>query len=143
VNLTGAFLCAQAAARVMGANGYGRIVNIASHAAILGTQGRAAYSAAKAGMLALTRVLAVELAQKGVTANAVAPGAIETPRVTQEHSIARRHAWTSAIPLDRYGSMEELAATVFFLASPQASYVTGQTLGVDGGFAIAGLRSGR
>lgn len=141
VNLTGAFIYTVEAAKRMRARNYGRIVNVTSHAGLLGTVTRGAYSAAKAGMIALTRTAAVELAKDGITSNAVAPGAIETPRVTATHKPARRAAWNAAIPQGRYGGMDELAAAIAFLISPAASYVNGQTLSVDGGFSIAGLLS--
>ncbi len=141
VNLTGAFIYTAEAAARMQARKYGRIVNVTSHAGLLGTVTRGAYSAAKAGMIALTRTAAVELAKDGITSNAVAPGAIETPRVTATHKPTRRAAWNAAIPQGRYGGMDELAAAIAFLISPAASYVNGQTLAVDGGFSIAGLLS--
>jgi NAD(P)-dependent dehydrogenase (short-subunit alcohol dehydrogenase family) len=141
VNLTGTFIYTVEAAKRMRARKYGRIVNVTSHAGLLGTVTRGAYSAAKAGMIALTRTAAVELAKDGITSNGVAPGAIETPRVTATHKPARRAAWNAAIPQGRYGGMDELAAVIAFLISPAASYVNGQTLSVDGGFSIAGLLS--
>ncbi len=141
VNLTGAFIYTAEAAKRMRTRNYGRIVNVTSHAGLFGTVTRGAYSAAKAGMIALTRTAAVELAKDGITSNAVAPGAIETPRVTSTHKHARRAAWNAAIPQGRYGGMDELAAVIAFLISPAASYVNGQTLSVDGGFSIAGLLS--
>ncbi len=139
LNLTAAFLCARAAARRM-TGGWGRIVNIASHSAILGSAGRGAYAASKGGMVAMTRVLAVELASRGITCNAVAPGPIETA-MTARHDAAQRSAWLAALPIRRYGTAEEVAAAVGFLCSRDAGYITGQVLCVDGGFAAAGLLS--
>lgn len=139
VDLSGTFYCAQAAARDMVENGYGRIVNLASTAGIRGGSGRAAYGAAKGGVIALTKVMAVELAEYGVTVNALAPGAIETELVARMHSAETRRVYRAGIPLDRYGTPEETACCAVFLASEQAGYITGQILGVDGGFLAAGI----
>jgi len=139
VDLTGSFLCGQAAAREMVKAGYGRIVNIASAAGVRGGARRAAYGAAKAGVVNLTQVMANELAVHGVTVNALAPGAIETELVTKMHTAETRRIYKSAIPMNRYGTTAETAAAALFLASEEAAYVTGQILGVDGGFLGAGL----
>ena len=139
VDLSGTFYCAQAAARQMQENNYGRIVSLSSTAGLRGGTGRAAYGAAKGGVIALTKVMAVELAQYGITANALAPGAIETELVARMHSDATRKVYKAGIPLDRYGTPEETAFAAVFLASEQAGYVTGQILGVDGGFLAAGI----
>jgi NAD(P)-dependent dehydrogenase (short-subunit alcohol dehydrogenase family) len=139
IDLSGTFYCAQAAARRMIENGYGRIVTLSSTAGLRGGTGRAAYGAAKGGVVALTKVMAVELAQYGITANALAPGAIETELVARMHSAETRQAYRAGIPMDRYGSPDEVAFTAVFLASEQASYVTGHILGVDGGFLSAGV----
>lgn len=139
VDLTGAFLCGQAAAREMVNAGYGRIVHIASAAGMRGGARRAAYGAAKGGVVNLTQVMANELAEHGVTVNALAPGAIETELVTKMHTEETRRVYNAAIPMNRYGTPTETAMAAVFLASEEASYVTGQILGVDGGFLGAGL----
>ncbi len=139
IDLSGTFYCAQAAARRMVQGGYGRIVCLASTAGLRGGTGRAAYGAAKGGVIALTKVMAVELAPSGVTANALAPGAIETELVARMHSDETRRVYRASIPMDRYGSPDETAFTAVFLASEQARYVTGHILGVDGGFLAAGV----
>ena len=140
INVIGTFLCAQAAARDMVELGGGAIVNFASHSALLGSSGRAAYAASKGGVVAMTRVMAVDLAAHGIRVNAVAPGPIDVPRSRKQHNDERRSAWHNAVPLGRYGEPEEAAAVALFLASDDASYVNGQTVTVDGGFTAAGLR---
>jgi 3-oxoacyl-[acyl-carrier protein] reductase len=139
VDLSGTFYCLRAVGRAMAAQRYGRIVTLASTAGVVGGTGRAAYGAAKGGVIMLTRVLAVELASYGVTVNALAPGAIETEMVRKMHSLATRTNYTRAIPLDRYGTPQEVAHAALFLASPMASYITGHVLAVDGGFLAAGV----
>ncbi len=130
IDLSGTFYCAQAAARKMVENKYGRIVLLASTAGLRGGTGRAAYGAAKGGVVALTKVMAVELAQFGITANALAPGAIETELVARMHSDETRYAYRANIPFDRYGTPDETAAAGIYLASEQAGYITGQVLGL-------------
>lgn len=139
VNVIGTFLCAQAAARDMVEMGRGRIVNFSSHSGLLGSSGRAAYAASKGGVIAMTRVMAMELGPQGITVNAVAPGPIDVPRSRQQHNSERREAWQRAIPVGRYGEPDEVAAVAVFLASDDASYINGQTISVDGGFTAAGL----
>jgi len=140
VNLKGTFMCAQAAAREMVKLGGGAIVNVSSHSGLLGSNGRAAYAASKGGVIAMTRVMAIDLAQFGIRVNAIAPGPIDTPRIRVQHNEERHQAWLRAVPLARIGEPEEVASVAAFLASEDASYVTGQTLAVDGGFSAAGLR---
>lgn len=139
VNLTGTFLCAQAAGRVMVAQGAGRIINIASISGQRGGVGRAAYGAAKAGVILLTRVMAVELASQGVLVNAIAPGPVDTEQSRGTHTPATRRSYLDRIPTRRYGTADEIASGVLFLASPDASWVNGHVLNVDGGFDAAGL----
>lgn len=140
VNVKGTFMCAQEAAREMVKLGRGAIVNVSSHSSLLGSTGRSAYAASKGGIDAMTRVMAVDLAQFGIRVNSIAPGPIDTPRIRKQHNEERSQAWLRAVPLGRVGEPEEVASVAVFLASDDASYVTGQTIAVDGGFTIAGLR---
>jgi NAD(P)-dependent dehydrogenase (short-subunit alcohol dehydrogenase family) len=139
INLTGAFLVAQASARVMAKGGGGKIVNIASVSGQRGGHGRAAYGAAKAGLELLTKVMAVELAEYGINVNSIAPGAIETEMAKFAHDAATRAAYDYLIPMTRYGTPEEIADAAVFLCSDESRYIHGHTLNVDGGFRAAGL----
>jgi len=143
IDLSGTFYCCQAVARHMCENHYGRIVTLASTAGIRGGSGRAAYGAAKGGVITLTKVMAVELAPFGVTVNALAPGAIETELVAKMHSDETRNVYCRGIPAGRYGTPEEVADVAAFLVSEESRYVTGQIIGVDGGFLAAGIITGR
>ncbi len=141
VNVTGTFLCSQHAARLMVRHRWGRIVNVASVAGMraVGT-GRTAYGTSKGAVIALTRQMAVELAEHGVTVNAVAPGPVDTPMTRVLHTEQFRQAYCNAIPMNRYGTTGEIAAAVAYLVSDDAAYTSGVTLPVDGGFLAAGAR---
>jgi NAD(P)-dependent dehydrogenase (short-subunit alcohol dehydrogenase family) len=139
INLTGAFMVAQAAAREMVKAGGGKIVNIASLSGQRGGNGRAAYGSAKAGLELLTKVMAVELAEHNINVNNIAPGAIETEMAKFAHDAATRAAYNYLIPMTRYGTPEEIADAAVFLCSDESRYVHGHTLNVDGGFRAAGL----
>ena len=132
VNLKGPFLCTQAAARVMGKQRSGRIINIASIVGVIGNVGQANYVAAKAGIIGLTKTTAKEYAARGVTVNAVAPGFIETD-MTAELSEKARALMLAIIPMGRPGQPDDVAGAVQFLASDAAAYITGQVLHVSGG----------
>ncbi|MBT9153698.1 MAG: 3-oxoacyl-(acyl-carrier-protein) reductase [Firmicutes bacterium] len=135
VNLTGAFLVSRAAAKAMIKQRSGKIINIASVVGLCGNAGQANYASSKAGLVGLTKSLAKELASRGVTCNAVAPGFIETSMTAVLPEDVRNELLKS-IPLRRSGTPEDVAAAVGFLASPKADYITGQVLSVDGGMNI-------
>ncbi len=132
VNLNGAFNCIRAVARTMMSQRYGRIVNISSIIGQVGNIGQANYAASKAGLIALTKTAARELGPRGITANAVAPGFIETA-MTETLSDKVKEDFAAKIMLRRLGSPDDVANVVAFLASDEGSYVTGQTVNVDGG----------
>lgn len=134
-NLKGAFLCMKAVARLMIRRKYGRIVNLSSVVGLRGNAGQVNYAASKAGVIGMTKSLAKELASKGVTVNAVAPGFIETD-MTAAMQEAARMAVQASIPMGRPGAAEDVAHAVAFLASEEAAYITGQVLAVDGGMAM-------
>jgi len=139
VNLTGPFLCAQAAASLLRDSGGGAIVNITSISGLRASTLRTAYGTSKAGLAHLTQQQAIELASLGIRVNAVAPGPVDTAMAKAVHTPDIRAAYHDAIPLNRYGREEELAEAIFFLCSERASYITGQTLAVDGGFEATGI----
>jgi len=138
VDLKGVFLCTRAVLRHMIKQRWGRIISIASIVGMVGNQGQANYAAAKAGIIGFTRTIAKEVATRGITANAIAPGFIDTPMTQQlredwKEEIKRR------IPLGYFGSPRDVAEAVAFLALEEAGYITGQVLSVDGGMAISWL----
>ena len=139
VNLRGTFLMSQAVAKEMSAAGGGAIVNLGSISGMRGNLGRAAYGASKGGLVTMSEVMAVELARYKIRVNVIAPGPIQTPLIEKMLSPAERRIWTARVPLARYGSVEEVAAAAVFLASDEASYITGHVLAVDGGCLGAGV----
>lgn len=138
-NLDGAFLCTQACAPVMQKTGGGSVVNIASISGLRASTLRSAYGTSKAALIHLTKQQAVELGNAGIRVNAIAPGPVETEMARLVHSAAIRRDYHDAIPLNRYGTTEEIASVTGFLCSEAASYVNGQVLAVDGGFDAAGV----
>ncbi len=141
VNLTGVFLCCQAAARQMVKQGGGRIITTASINGFRGVENLVGYNVAKAGVVEMTRTMAVELAQHSIAVNAIAPAQIDT-RLTRSLPADARRRRTERIPMGRFGEPDEVARAALFLASDDASYITGHTLAVDGGYLAGGLWSG-
>ena len=135
LNLTSAFKLSRAALRGMLKKRWGRIINVSSIVAVTGNPGQANYSAAKAGLIGLTKSLAAETATRGITVNAVAPGMINTP-MTQALTETQKSALKDQIPTGRLGEPEDIAAGITYLASDEAAYVTGQTLHINGGMVM-------
>ena len=134
-NLKGAFRTIRAASRGMMKKRWGRIINVSSVVGLIGNKGQANYAASKAGLIGLTKSIARELASRGITVNAIAPGFIETD-MTNALTPEQREALAKQIPLERLGKPEDVAAAVLFLASDGAAYITGQVLVVDGGMVM-------
>lgn len=134
-NLKGIFLCTKAVSRLMMKQKSGKIVNMTSVVGIMGNAGQANYAAAKAGVIGFTKSMAKELASRGITVNAVAPGFIATD-MTAILSEELKGELTNKVPLQRLGEAEDVAKAVMFLVSDEASYITGQTLNVDGGMVM-------
>jgi NAD(P)-dependent dehydrogenase (short-subunit alcohol dehydrogenase family) len=140
INVTGTFIVARAAARVMKDRGGGAIVNLSSVAGLRGSKGRSAYGASKGAVAVLTQVLANDLARHGIRVNAVAPGPVDTPMVKVMHTATDRALWTRHIPMRRYGTPGEIAGVIeFLLDGTRSGYMTGEIVAVDGGFRGAGI----
>jgi len=138
VNLSGTFYCSQVAAREMAKRRYGRIVNLSSVAGLIGPIDLAAYGAAKAGIIGLTRAAALDLADFGITVNAIAPGPIETELMLGAWSAEALRERPQHGAIARFGTVDEIAHTALFLASPKSGFITGITLSIDGGALAAG-----
>lgn len=138
-NLSGPFICTQACVPAMLASGGGGIVNITSISGTKASTLRVAYGTSKAALVHLTKQLAAELGTQGIRVNAVSPGPVDTAMAKKVHTPDIRADYYDHIPLNRYGTEEELAEAIFFLASDKASYVNGTVLNVDGGFAASGI----
>ncbi|MBU0568133.1 SDR family oxidoreductase, partial [bacterium] len=135
VNLTGAFRCTKSVAKIMMKQRQGRIINISSIIGLIGNAGQANYAASKAGLIALTKTSAKELAPRGILVNAICPGFIQTA-MTNALPDKVKEEMLSAIPLKKFGQSVDVAKAVLFLASDLSSYITGQTIVVDGGLVM-------
>lgn len=132
INLKGTFLCSKEAVKIMSKQRYGRIISIASVVAFMGNPGQANYSASKAGIIGLTKTIAKEYASRGITANAVAPGFITTA-MTEVLPENVKNEMLKTIPMSRFGTVEDVANAVVFFATPEAGYITGQVIHINGG----------
>lgn len=141
VNLTGTFLCNREAARFMVGQKSGCIINIASVAALLPGTRTHAYAASKGGVVSFTKAIAGDLARHGIRVNAISPGPIDTGLARTALSPELRAGYRARVPMERFGEPEEVASAAVFLASDEASYITGEILFVDGGFCGAGVRT--
>jgi len=138
INVTAPMLLSQFVLAHMRAQGWGRIVNVASISGLRAGTGRLAYGSSKAALIHMTRQLAIEVAEWGITVNAVAPGPVDTPMATALHSQATRAMYCRQTPMRRYGTPQEIVRAILFFLGGQADYITGHTLPVDGGFMAAG-----
>ena len=136
INLTGVFLCCQAALGPLRQSESGRIINLASVSGLVGAVGMAHYAASKAGVIGFTKSLAREIAPDGITVNAIAPGIILTEQARHNFPASSLAAYTTQVPLGRLGSPDDLSGMVVFLASTAASYITGQVYAIDGGYTM-------
>ncbi len=139
VNLTAPMLLSQRVLAGMQARGWGRIVNVSSISGVRAGTGRLAYGTSKAALIAMTGQFAIEVAESGVTVNVIAPGFVDTPMIRTLHGSSKASTYQDVCPMNRYCSPQEVSAAVLFFASEAASFITGQTLGVDGGFLASGL----
>jgi 3-oxoacyl-[acyl-carrier protein] reductase len=139
INVTGILLTTQHAVPLMRRGGRGRIVNLSSISGVRASAGRTAYGTSKAAVIGLTRQAAIELAEDNITVNSVAPGPVDTPLTRSVHTDLTRQNYNRLVPMKRYGKPEEIAAAVSFLCSDDASYITGHTIPVDGGYLAAGV----
>lgn len=139
VNLTAPMVLTQRVLPGMRAKGWGRIVNISSISGVRAGTGRLAYGTSKAALIAMTGQFAIESAEWGVTVNAIAPGFVDTPMIRTLHGSSRQSTYQDVCPMNRFCSPQEVSSAVMFFASDQASFITGQTLGVDGGYLASGL----
>jgi NAD(P)-dependent dehydrogenase (short-subunit alcohol dehydrogenase family) len=139
VNLTAPMVLTQGVLPGMQAKGWGRVVNVSSISGVRAGTGRLAYGTSKAALIAMTGQFAIESAQWGVTVNAIAPGFVDTPMLRSLHGSSRTSTFTDVCPMGRLCTPEEVSQAVMFFASAQSAFITGQTLGIDGGYLASGL----